>query len=43
MHEGLDLLTAAAAILFGYLAGSIPFGTSVNPQRYNPSAMCCGV
>ncbi len=26
MHEGLDLLTAAAAILFGYLAGSIPFG-----------------
>jgi hypothetical protein len=26
MHEGLDLLTAIAAILFGYLAGSIPFG-----------------
>ena len=26
MHEGMDLLTAAAAILLGYLAGSIPFG-----------------
>jgi acyl phosphate:glycerol-3-phosphate acyltransferase len=26
MSEGLDLLTAIAAIVFGYLAGSIPFG-----------------
>ena len=26
MSEGLDFLTAAAAMFFGYLAGSIPFG-----------------
>jgi glycerol-3-phosphate acyltransferase PlsY len=26
MHESLHLLTAAAAIVLGYLAGSIPFG-----------------
>jgi acyl phosphate:glycerol-3-phosphate acyltransferase len=26
MHEGLDLLTASAAIVLGYLAGSVPFG-----------------
>lgn len=26
MVEGLDLLTAIAAIVFGYVAGSIPFG-----------------